>query len=166
MTELDRIAKDGFRIPDRGGRLIDSGLLSLKIALKSYFSTYQSMKYSLHVFKPNSDLEQDEIDFQHPNGLTREEYVEFCRNADVLIHDAQYTDEEYKIKRGWGHSTYTSATQLAIEAGVKEFCIFHHDPDRTDDDLDRHVEYCNTIVQKEGSSMKCYAAKEGMEITI
>ena len=68
------------------------------------------------------------------------------------------------MTRGWGHSTYTDATQLAIEAGVKELCLFHHDPDRTDEDLDRQVKYCNSLIQKAGSSITCYAAAEGMEI--
>ena len=111
-------------------------------------------------------LTDNELDYIHPGGLTRKKYIEFCHNADLLIHDAQYTDEEYKMTRGWGHSTYHSASLLAMEAGVKEFCIFHHDPDRTDDDMDRQVEYCNNIIHKAGSSVKCYASKEGMQITI
>lgn len=85
MTDLDRIAKDGFRIPDRGGRLLDSGLLSLKIALKSYFSTYQSMRYSLHVFKPTSDWEQDEIDSQH-----HYRYFEAC--TETVIHFQHFAE--------------------------------------------------------------------------
>ena len=111
-------------------------------------------------------LTDNELDYNHPGGLSRDEYVAFCRDTDLLIHDAQYTDQEYKMTRGWGHSTYHTATLLALEAGVKEFCIFHHDPDRTDDDLDRQVEYCNNIIQKEGAQLKCYAAAEGMEIQL
>ena len=111
-------------------------------------------------------LTDNELDVTHPGGLTRQEYVKLCQNADLLIHDAQYTDEEYKITRGWGHSTYHSATHLAMEAGVKEFCLFHHDPDRTDDDLDRQVAYCNKLIDKAGSSVRCYAAQEGMRIDI
>jgi len=111
-------------------------------------------------------LTDNELDYTHPGGLSRKEYTEFCRGADLLIHDAQYTDEEYKFTRCWGHSTYLSATQLAIEAGVKDFCIFHHDPDRTDDDLDEQVDFCNSIIQKAGLSINCYAAAEGMEIDL
>jgi phosphoribosyl 1,2-cyclic phosphodiesterase len=111
-------------------------------------------------------LTDNELDYSHPGGLSRKDYVEFCRNVDLLIHDAQYTDEDYKITRGWGHSTYFDATQLAIEAGVKELCLFHHDPDRTDDDLDRQVEYCHNLIQKAESPVKCYAAAEGLEIHV
>ena len=109
-------------------------------------------------------LTDNELGYSHAGGLTRKEYIKLCRNVDLLIHDAQYTDENYKLTRGWGHSTYFDAVQIAIEAGVKEFCLFHHDPDRTDDDLDRQVEYCNSLIRKAGVSVKCYAAAEGMEI--
>jgi len=111
-------------------------------------------------------LTDNELDYAHPGGLSRKDYLEFCRDADLLIHDAQYTDEEYRITRGWGHSTYRSATLLALEAGVKRFCIFHHDPDRTDDDLDRQLEFCRNLIQKEGSQTECYAAAEGLEIKL
>jgi phosphoribosyl 1,2-cyclic phosphodiesterase len=57
--------------------------------------------------------------------------------ADLLIHDAQYTDEEYKSRIGWGHSTYRHAFAFAAQAGVKQFVPFHHDPAHDDDMLDR-----------------------------
>jgi hypothetical protein len=85
MTELSRITDDGFRIPDRGGRLLDLGLLSLKIALKSYFSTYRSMKYSLHIFEPNSGYTQDNIDRAHGYG-----YFEAC--TETIIHFQHFTE--------------------------------------------------------------------------
>jgi len=111
-------------------------------------------------------LTDNELDFQHPGGLKREEYVDFCRGADLLIHDAQYTDDEYKSTCGWGHSTYFSVTQLAIESGVKRPCLFHHDPDRTDGDLDKQLEYCRAIIYKAGVPIECFAAIEGMEFVL
>jgi ribonuclease BN (tRNA processing enzyme) len=107
-------------------------------------------------------LTDNELDFHHPGGLKREQYVEFCRGAEVLLHDAQYTDEDYLSKRGWGHSTYASATDLAIEAGVKQFGIFHHDPDRTDDDLDLLVAVCQQRIKEAGSKVDCFGTAEGM----
>ena len=111
-------------------------------------------------------LTDNELGYEHPGGLTRDKYLEFCKGADLMIHDAQYTDEEYKITRGWGHSTYRDATLLALEAGVKKFCFFHHDPDRTDDDLDRQLEYCKNLISKTDAQIECYAAAEGMEIRL
>lgn len=111
-------------------------------------------------------LTDNELRYQHPGGLTRNEYLEFCRGADLLFHDAQYTESEYERTRTWGHSTYADATDLAIEAKVKKFGLFHHDPDRTDTDLDRQVEYCCQRIHNAGSKVKCFAAAEGMEIKL
>jgi phosphoribosyl 1,2-cyclic phosphodiesterase len=107
-------------------------------------------------------LTDNELGYQHPGGLARAEYVEFCRGADLLFHDAQYTDEDYQETCGWGHSTFSDATSLAIEAGVKTFGIFHHDPDRTDDDLDRQIELCRKRIREAGSSTECVGVAEGM----
>ncbi len=111
-------------------------------------------------------LTDNELDFQHDGGLSRAKYIEFCQGANLLIHDAQFTEEEYKFTRGWGHSTFTDATDLAIEAGVKSLGLFHHDPDRTDDDLGRQVEFCQERIQRKGRMTECFATAEGMEIDL
>ncbi|MBA2698455.1 MAG: hypothetical protein H0U61_06725 [Nocardioidaceae bacterium] len=59
-----------------------------------------------------------------------------ARDADVLIHDAQYTAEEYPERRTFGHSTIDYALGLAEAAGVGRVVLFHHDPLRSDDELD------------------------------
>ncbi|HXH21322.1 MAG TPA: MBL fold metallo-hydrolase [Dehalococcoidia bacterium] len=66
--------------------------------------------------------------------------------ADLLIHDAQYTDEEYLARIGWGHSSMTQAIQFAIAAEVRRLVGFHHDPDHSDDMLDR---LCADLVRQE-----------------
>ncbi len=71
-----------------------------------------------------TDVEHgDEIDLK---------VVELARDADLLIHDAQYTPEELKGKKGWGHSSWEQAIQVADMAGVKRLALFHHDPEHTD----------------------------------
>ena len=62
--------------------------------------------------------------------------LDLCRNADVLIHDAQYTPSEFREKSNWGHCTIEYAVWLAAEAGVKQLVLFHHDPAHNDDILD------------------------------
>jgi phosphoribosyl 1,2-cyclic phosphodiesterase len=62
---------------------------------------------------------------------------ELAAGADLLIHDAQYTDEQYQRCRGWGHSSYRDAFAFAAEAGTKELVPFHHDPSHDDATLDR-----------------------------
>lgn len=60
-----------------------------------------------------------------------------ARQADMLIHDAQYTQEQYERHVGWGHSSIEDAIRFAVLAEVRQLILFHHDPQHTDDDLDR-----------------------------
>jgi len=61
---------------------------------------------------------------------------DLARGADLLIHDAQYTEDEYSRRVGWGHSTLAQAIGFARQMGVREFVTFHHDPEHSDDLLD------------------------------
>ena len=63
--------------------------------------------------------------------------IELAKGADLLIHDAQYTIEEYQnFRRGWGHSTFADAVRVAREAGIKRLALFHHDPSHSDSFLE------------------------------
>ena len=111
---------------------------------------------SLVIFTDN------ELGTQHEGGPTRDEFVEFCRGADLLIHDAQYTDEQYVAKKGWGHSTIGQTIELGRDAKVRRLGLFHHDPDRTDEDLDR----LQGQVVEAGMGMECFFVREGMSLTV
>ena len=67
---------------------------------------------------------------------TYDEWVAFCSGVDVLIHDAQYTEADMPHKHGWGHSLMSQVRKLAIDAEVGSLVMFHHDPDRSDVQLD------------------------------
>jgi phosphoribosyl 1,2-cyclic phosphodiesterase len=108
----------------------------------------------------------NELGFKHEGGLDVAGYVQFCRGADLLIHDAQYTDAEYKRTRGWGHSTYADTVDLALAAGVKRLGLFHHDPDRSDDDLDKQVGFCRDRIRAAGGQIECFACAEGMTLDV
>lgn len=73
-------------------------------------------------------------DLEHINGID-ENVVQLAMNTDVLIHEAQYTDEELKIHKGWGHSSYSQAIEVAEKCNAKQLLITHHDPDHNDDFL-------------------------------
>ena len=92
--------------------------------------------------------------------------VRFARGARVLIHDAMYTGTEYMEHRGWGHSSYRDAVEFAIAAAVETLVLFHHDPDRTDDDLDEQVSLCRAMVAERGGDVRIVAAAEGMELEV
>ncbi|MFZ5482500.1 MAG: MBL fold metallo-hydrolase [Myxococcota bacterium] len=68
-------------------------------------------------------------------GVVDPRLVELARGADLLVHDAQYTPEEYPTRRGWGHSTWLEAAEAAVAAKVGRLALFHHDPARDDDTL-------------------------------
>jgi len=88
------------------------------------------------------------------------EIVEFCKNADLLVHDAQYTNEELESHRGWGHSSFDQALEVAEKANVKKLAITHHDPDHDDTFLLKIEKEC----QQRFSN--CVLAREQMEIEL
>jgi phosphoribosyl 1,2-cyclic phosphodiesterase len=96
----------------------------------------------------------------------REEFVNFVRGATVLVHDTMYTTEEYDHHRGWGHSTYRDAVDLALGAGVGTLVLFHHEPRRADDELDQRVEECRALVRSRGGALQVLGAAEGLTLTV
>lgn len=111
-------------------------------------------------------LTDNEIGYKHPGGRSFYEYVEFLKGADIAVLDAEYTDEEYKTKRGWGHSTYSQAAELAISSGVKNLYLFHHNQERTDDEIDENLKKVRKILKDNKSKIKCFAAYEREEINL
>jgi phosphoribosyl 1,2-cyclic phosphodiesterase len=89
---------------------------------------------------------------------------DFARGADVLIHDATYTPEEYVSHVGWGHSHYLFALKVAREAGVRRLVLFHHDQTHSDEVIDEIVELCQKEIRTSGYTFECVAAAEGIEI--
>ena len=96
----------------------------------------------------------------------RERFVNFTRGASVLVHDTMYTSGEYDSFVGWGHSTYEDAVELALEAEVERLLLFHHRPERTDDEVDRCLASCRAMVQSRGGRLEVEAAAEGMTLTV
>jgi phosphoribosyl 1,2-cyclic phosphodiesterase len=91
--------------------------------------------------------------------------LELCDGADLLIHDAQYTDEEFESKSTWGHSTVGYAVHVAAEAGARRLALFHHDPEHTDEILDQLV-----VSAEKASGSSCLdsvsAAAEGSTVDL
>jgi len=93
-------------------------------------------------------------------------HVEFIRDADLLIHDAQYTAEEYPEKVGWGHSTIEYAVDAGMAAGVKRVALYHHDPGRSDDAVDGLIGIASARAAAAGSSLEVFGAAEGQAIVL
>jgi len=86
--------------------------------------------------------------------------VEFARGADLLVHDAQYTAEELRNRRGWGHSSFDQAMEVAEMAGVRQLALTHHDPEHDDEFLHRIEKLCRERFPD------AVLAREGMEISL
>jgi phosphoribosyl 1,2-cyclic phosphodiesterase len=85
-------------------------------------------------------------------------------DATLLLHDAQYTEDEYQQRIGWGHSSVANAVSFAAMTGAKRLLLFHHDPVHTDEDLDAHCERAKELWG--GSGAPPELAREGMEIEL
>ena len=109
-------------------------------------------------------LTDNELAYRHPGGMAYEDYCSFAEGADLLIHDAEYRPEDYLLTRTWGHSVYTDALRLALDAGVARLGLFHHNQERTDRDLDEMVEESRRIAT--GRSLQCFAMHQDMEIAL
>jgi len=86
----------------------------------------------------------------------------FVEHVELLICEAQYTEEEYEEKRGWGHSTILDALERAAQAQVNRLAIFHHDPSHEDAFLDGIQEFCQKTIAERNYPFSCFLAQEGM----
>lgn len=111
-------------------------------------------------------LTDNELGYQHEGCLTYNEYVDYCQDVDLLIHDAEYTPQEYNKRQTWGHSSYTDTVDLAIKANVKNLGMFHHNQDRNDKEIDKIIKSSRDIIRKQQAKVKCFGSKMGQEISL
>src|SRR5262249_16234048 len=93
-------------------------------------------------------------------------HAAFLREADLLIHDAQYTAAEYPSRMGWGHSTVEYVVDLALAADVKRLALFHHDPLRADTAVDALLADCRKRVAQVHGRLEVLAASEGLTLNV
>ena len=138
--------------------------------------TTMTMKHPSNVVGYRIELDDQVVCFLPDNEIAGDMYdvgddwddrlLEFVKEADLLIHDAMYTEEEYPNRLGWGHSTFKQAIRLAEEADVSKLLFFHHDPRRSDDELDRIVDRLVEDAIARGSSLDLSAAREGVDLRL
>ncbi len=96
----------------------------------------------------------------------RASLIQFLHGSDILILDAQYTDEEYQRHIGWGHGSVSSVISLALDAEVHRLLLFHHDPGHDDQMVEKMVKCARELVAKSGKPLEVEAAQEGTEILL
>ena len=159
------------------GIILSTAIINHPITALGYRFTYRGAVFctaydtepfrNLFVTDPD-DPAYDEL-MAHEGELAAREQnqvlEDFFAGADLLVHDAQYTEEEYHDgKIGWGHSSIEHAIAAARAAGVRRLALFHHDPDRTDEQLDDFARiYCQ---RHDDNDTELFFAREGMEISI
>ncbi len=89
------------------------------------------------------------------------EFVDFCKNVDLLVHDAHYLADEMEQTAGYGHSSYDQAFNLGVESGTKHLVFFHHRPERSDAEIDPIIESYRDKLRKMNKDMKLDGAIEG-----
>lgn len=90
----------------------------------------------------------------------------FAKDADLLIREAQYTDDEYLTKRGWGHSSTSDAVLSAVSAEAKRLVLFHHDPMHDDQQIDSMVEFCRDKIKEQGKQIRVMGAADKLTLRI
>jgi phosphoribosyl 1,2-cyclic phosphodiesterase len=111
-------------------------------------------------------LTDNELDYVHDMGLGFQDYVDYCKDADLLIHDAEYTSGDYKYYQQFGHSQFEDAVNLAIKAKVKRLGLFHLNRERTDDKVDRMVVGTRSIIAKAKARLDCFAVGNDFEVKL
>jgi len=101
--------------------------------------------------------------FQHPGD---QRHIAFLKGADLVIHDAQYSEEEYGSKVGWGHSPIEYATDVTLAAGVRQLALFHHDPTHDDTIVEQLEARARARVAARGGTLQVFAAAEGLELDV
>lgn len=110
------------------------------------------------IFHPHTDTKK--------NKILAQDYLDFIYNADLLIADGQYTEEEYPSKVGWGHSSIHLLLEIAYQAQVKQLAIFHHDPQHSDKFLDELWMKSRSEFHSDYKKMDVFWAREGLTLAI
>ena len=100
-------------------------------------------------------------DVEHPAEGISAEAALLAKDCDLLVHDAMFTDSEYNLRSGWGHSSVSSAIQVAQKVGAQKLALFHHSPDASDKHIDEIVGKASSE-----SDVPLFAAQEGHDLTI
>jgi diguanylate cyclase (GGDEF)-like protein len=105
----------------------------------------------------------DDGQIHHPGD---QRHVAFMHEADLVIHDSQYTEDEYRGRLGWGHATPDYAVDVCLAAGVKRLALFHHDPTHDDTQMAAIEAGARRRVADRGGALDVFAAREGMTLDV
>ncbi len=111
-------------------------------------------------------LTDNELEDEQPESRPTDYFRQFCEGADLLFHDAEFTEQEYARFTAWGHSKYTDAVKLAVDSDVKRFGLFHINNRRSDDDMDELVRSAQDMIRTSGKNLECFGVGSSFQITL
>ncbi len=159
---------------DKDGKVIDGVLVKCIPQIHhgpSYGYSFEKEGHKV-VYATDSELDQElgnkeavEADPSIPRQIPKR-FVDFARGADLIIADGQYTDHEYASKAGFGHPRATTLVDLALQAGISQLAVTHHDPMQSDDMVSAKIDACRARVNQLNGDLLVFAAREGMELQI
>lgn len=144
----------GYRIQVRGKTIVY--VSDNELSFLDKFIAEREHEFSLEELALVKKMQQEELTT----------VIKSIQDADVFIHDAQYTPEDYSKKRGWGHSCYLDTVKVAIEANVKHLYLFHVDPNYNDNKVEELHRETLKVIHQQHSGLQCHIAKEGLIIDI
>ncbi len=152
-------------VPDEPWRLGEVQVLSLPVSHRGSTVGYrlEAARGSLAFIpdhEPVMGVELAELDPDWISGHA------LAAGVDVLLHDSQFTEDEYAERVGWGHSSVAHAVEFARKADVGRLVLFHHDPDRSDAEVERLTERASELWDGAGGGAAPLAAHEGMTIEL
>ena len=153
---------------DRGRALLLESDLGMSVEVAAYRTRHPGYAcgYRIRVGEATAVYIPDNELGDAPDPAWYRGLVEFVGGADLLLHDAMLSDDEYVLRRGWGHSTFAQAVRLAEEAGVRRLGLFHHAPDRSDAELEAIAAGLRRGLAERGAALEVEVAAERAEVAI
>jgi len=101
-----------------------------------------------------------------PDPRKRDKQIKWMRDADIIIHDAQFTRQEYRKHKGWGHSPYTYPVEMAVAAKAKRLVLYHYDPPCSDQELEKRLLAARGLARRRRSKLRVDLSQEGKKIIL
>lgn len=137
------------------------------IKVNSFMCNHPGGSWGWRFSFPNGKSLVHVTDNEPGNQPAFKKLIKWMSGADILIHDAQYTPEEYaKHRRGWGHSPYTYPVELAWHSGIPKLYLFHHSPDYDDQKLKGVLKGAKAFAKKHCFNVNIKLSYEGLKIVL
>ncbi len=160
-----------FYIDDRKSVFIDE----FKVSASEVHHLNKALAFKISskgkdvVYMPDNEIysssKNDKIIFEDILAKN-EKLINFCSEADYLIHDCMYSFDDSIRKKGWGHSDNISLSYFAIHCKIKNLILFHYEPDYTDTEIDKMVEETTDVISHRNSEINVIPSRELLELSI